>query len=196
MWSKRTQDHDLRVLLSKIDCAPEPTRDLVADVLHHACPRLKASLTPNDLVVRLIEAEAWVELGLWLIGWELPDWDVHQLSRGDHSWNCSICVRGLARNWVERRRRLSARQPPPGDPRRPRGRAAAEGRGTGSEQRHRLSTARAGCSSARNQSPLGALTCSVSPQVGRDARHSPDRAPARRGNGATSRPRTPRRSGS
>ena len=101
MWSKRTQDHDLRVLLSKIDCAPEPTRDLVADVLHHACPRLKASLTPNDLVVRLIEAEAWVELGVWLTGWELPDWGVHQLSRGDHSWNCSICVRGLARDWVD-----------------------------------------------------------------------------------------------
>jgi hypothetical protein len=101
MWSKRTQDHDLRVLLSRIDGAPEPTRDLVAETLHHACPRLQGSLDLSDFVVRLIEAEAWVELGLWLIGWELPDWDVHQLCRGDHAWNCSICVRGLARNWVD-----------------------------------------------------------------------------------------------
>ena len=51
--------------------------------------------------MRLIEAEAWIELGLWLIGWELPDRDVHQLSRGDHAWNCSICVRGLAPNWLD-----------------------------------------------------------------------------------------------
>ena len=154
MWSKRNQEQHLRVLLSRIDCAPEPTRDLVAEILHHACPRLQGSLTPNDLVVRLIEAEAWVELGLWLIGWELPDWDVHQLSRGDHSWNCSICVRGLARNWVDDVADFQHGSLRPGDPRRPRRGAAPEGRGTGSEQRHRLQTARAGRSSARTSSRL------------------------------------------
>ena len=100
MWSKRNQERHLWALRSEIDSAPEPTKDLVADVLYYACPRLQASLTPNDLVVRLIEAEAWIELGLWLIGWELPDMDVHQLTRGDHAWNCSICVRGLASNWL------------------------------------------------------------------------------------------------
>ena len=97
MWPKRNQEQDLRVLLSRIDGAPEPTRDLVAGILQRACPRLTFGITPSDLVVRLIEAEAWVELGLWLIGWELPDWSVHQLCRGDHSWNCSIGIRGLAR---------------------------------------------------------------------------------------------------
>src|SRR3954465_8513524 len=99
MWPKRNQEQDLRVLVSKIDGAPEPTRDLVAEILQRACPRLTFGITPSDLVVRLIEAEAWVELGLWLIGWELPDWSVHQLCRGDHSWNCSIGIRGLARNY-------------------------------------------------------------------------------------------------
>jgi hypothetical protein len=101
MWSKRNQERYLWMLLSRIDRAPQPTRDLVADVLRLACPRLLASLAPNDLVNRLVEAEAWVELGLWLIGWELPDWDIRQLSRGDSSWNCSICVRGLARGWLD-----------------------------------------------------------------------------------------------
>jgi hypothetical protein len=101
MWRKRDQETDLRVLLTRIDGAPEPTRDLVAEILQRACPRLTFGITPSDLVVRLIEAEAWVELGLWLIGWELPDWSVHQLCRGDHSWNCSIGIRGLARNWVD-----------------------------------------------------------------------------------------------
>ncbi len=50
---------------------------------------------------RLIEAEAWVDLGFWLIGWELPDWAIHRLSCDDSRWNCAICVRGLAINWVE-----------------------------------------------------------------------------------------------
>ena len=56
---------------------------------------------PNALVERLIEAEAWVDLGFWLIGWELPDWVIHRLSCDDSRWNCAICVRGLAINWVE-----------------------------------------------------------------------------------------------
>ena len=89
------------MLLTRIDGAPEPTRDLVEDILQHACPRLRVSLEPSNFVLGLIEAEAWVELGLWLIGWELPEWDVHQLSRGDQAWNCSLCVRGLAQNWMD-----------------------------------------------------------------------------------------------
>src|SRR4051812_44448548 len=95
MWSKRNQDRHLWALRSQIDCAPEPTKDLVADVLYYACPRLQASLTPNDLVVRLIEAEAWIELGLGLIGWEVPDMDVHGRSGGEDAWNGSIWVGGL-----------------------------------------------------------------------------------------------------
>jgi hypothetical protein len=101
MWSNRNQETELRVLLSRIERAREPTHALIAETLNCACPRLKSSLAPNDLVLRLIDAEAWVDLALWLIGWELPDWDVHQLSCGDQSWNCSICIRGLARNWAD-----------------------------------------------------------------------------------------------
>src|SRR3954469_23996481 len=71
-----------------------------------ACPRLTLGITPSDLVVRLIEAEAWVELGLWLIGWELPDWSVHQLCRGDHSWNCSIGIPRAGAELGRRRRQL------------------------------------------------------------------------------------------
>jgi hypothetical protein len=74
MWRKRNQETDLRMLLTKIDSAPEPTTDLIEGILQHACPRLEVSVGPNDFLARLIEAEAWVELGLWLIGWELPEW--------------------------------------------------------------------------------------------------------------------------
>ena len=79
----------------------EPTSDMVTELLRVACPRLKWGIQPNDLVRRLIAAEAWVDLGFWLIGWELPDWVIHRLSCDDSRWNCAICVRGLPINWVE-----------------------------------------------------------------------------------------------
>lgn len=101
MWPKQNPERDLRSVLSRIETASQPTGGLVADVLEYACPRLKSAIQPNALVRRLIEAEAWVDLGFWLIGWELPDWAIHRLSCDDSRWNCTICVRGLAINWVE-----------------------------------------------------------------------------------------------
>src|SRR3954471_525167 len=60
---------------------------IVGDIPRPDDRKVAPGRVPNPaLLVRLIEAEAWVELGLWLIGWELPDWSVHQLCRGDHSW--------------------------------------------------------------------------------------------------------------
>lgn len=101
MWLKQNPERDLRSLLSRIGTASQPQAGLIADVLDSACPRLKAAIQPNALVQRLSEAEAWVDLGFWLIGWELPDWTIHRLSCDDSRWNCAICVRGLASNWVE-----------------------------------------------------------------------------------------------
>ncbi|WP_262266127.1 hypothetical protein [Microvirga yunnanensis] len=101
MWLQRNQERDLRSLLSRIEAASEPTSALVGELLHRACPRLQGTPRPNELVQRLVEAEAWVDLGFWLIGWELPDWVIHRLSCDDQRWNCAICVRGLAINWIE-----------------------------------------------------------------------------------------------
>lgn len=101
MWLQKNQERDLRSVLSQIERASEPTGDLVAQLLLHGCPRLQGAPRPNCLVQRLVEAEAWVDLGFWLIGWELPDWVIHRLTCDDQRWNCAICVRGLAINWIE-----------------------------------------------------------------------------------------------
>jgi hypothetical protein len=101
MWFKQNQERDLRSLLARIEAASEPTGELVAELLRCACPRLQAARQPDEPVRRLIEAEAWVDLGFWLIGWELPDWVIHRLSCDDSRWDCAICVHGLAINWVE-----------------------------------------------------------------------------------------------
>jgi hypothetical protein len=101
MWPKQNLERELRSLLSRIEAASQPTGSLVSDVLQDACPRLTSAIGPDDLVQRLVAAEAWVDLGFWLIGWELPDWAIHRLSCDDSRWNCAICVRGLAINWIK-----------------------------------------------------------------------------------------------
>src|SRR5690349_6434061 len=101
MWPKQNLERDLRSLLSRIETASQPTSGLLAEILHRACPRLRGASKTSEVVQRLIEAEAWVDLGFWLIGWELPDWALHRLSCDDVRWNCAICVRGLAINWVD-----------------------------------------------------------------------------------------------
>jgi hypothetical protein len=101
MWLQQNQERDLRWLLSQIETASGPTHELMAELLYRACPRLQGTPSPDHLVQRLVEAEAWVDLGFWLVGWELPDWVIHRLSCDDQRWNCAICVRGLAINWIE-----------------------------------------------------------------------------------------------
>lgn len=106
MWprqnlAKQNLERDCRALLSRIESASQPTGGLVAELLQNACPRLQSAIGPNDAVKRLMEAQAWLDLGFWLIGWELPDWSIHRLSCDDRRWNCAICVRGLAINWIE-----------------------------------------------------------------------------------------------
>jgi hypothetical protein len=101
MWPKQNPERDLRSLRARIETTSQPTGGLVAELLRRACPRLQGAPKPSRTAQRLIEAEAWVDLGFWLIGWELPDWAIHRLSCDDVRWNCAICVRGLAINWVE-----------------------------------------------------------------------------------------------
>jgi hypothetical protein len=101
VWLRKNRERDLRSLLARIETASEPTDAVVAELLRHACPRLEAAPKRSEVVHGLITAGAWVDLGFWLIGWELPDWAIHRLSCDDARWSCAICVRGLAINWVE-----------------------------------------------------------------------------------------------
>ncbi|WP_048710197.1 hypothetical protein [Microvirga massiliensis] len=101
MWPNRNPERDLGTLLARIETAHRIDADLLSAILRGACPRLGTSLAPKAEVERLVGAEAWVELGLWLIGWELPDWDIHRLTRDDDRWRCSIGVSGIAVNWAE-----------------------------------------------------------------------------------------------
>ncbi|MBZ6075601.1 hypothetical protein [Microvirga puerhi] len=101
MWPKQNQIRELEIVLARIQAASAIDDGLARDVMTHACPRLAIALRPSLEATRLIDAEAWVDLGFWLISWELPDWVIHRLSCDDRGWSCTICIRGLAINWVE-----------------------------------------------------------------------------------------------
>lgn len=101
MASRLNQERALEIVLAQIEAAPLPSQALVAEVLEHACPRLRACPAQAAMVQRMIETEAWVDVGLQLIGWELPDWSVHNLSCDESAWSCSIGRRGLAINWAD-----------------------------------------------------------------------------------------------
>jgi hypothetical protein len=90
IWPRWNLERELRSLLARVESARQVDVDLLSRILAGACPRLGASLAPKTEVDRLTQAEAWVELGLWLIGWELPDWGVHRLTRDDARWSCSM----------------------------------------------------------------------------------------------------------
>lgn len=91
----------LAALIAEIDAAPLATASLAEKVLERACPRLNSCPARRAAVQQMIQAEAWVDLGLWLVGWELPDWSVHSLSCDESCWNCTIGRRGLVINWAD-----------------------------------------------------------------------------------------------
>ena len=184
MWSNETRTVHLCVLLSRIDCAPEPTRDLVADVLQLACPRLQASLTPNasrgapdrsgglDRVGAVADRLGVARHGTFTsspvvttpgtarfasAGWRGTGWATSPtFSTTASPWRSS--ARLWKRSCARSRDRLRATSPP-------------------FDGASRLLR-------SLPQPRLGTLACSVLLPVGRDARHRPDRARARRSTGA------------
>jgi len=101
MSSEHQDEHGLAALMAEIEAAPVATAALAERVLHQACPRLDSCAAHGAVIREMIHAEAWVDLGLWLIAWELPDWGVHSLSCDESCWNCSIGRRGLVINWAD-----------------------------------------------------------------------------------------------
>src|SRR5262245_60791985 len=71
---------------------PMPTHDLVSKFTRGACPRLqllRATGTAAQLD-RLIEAGAWTDAAIALIGIELPGWQLRRLVYEDGEWLCAL----------------------------------------------------------------------------------------------------------
>src|ERR1700742_3848853 len=71
----------LERLAHAVRLAPTPTPDLLSQLTRGACPRLPLLRTAGKAAQldRLIEAGAWTDAAIALIGVELPGWQVRRL---------------------------------------------------------------------------------------------------------------------
>jgi len=87
---------DYEVLFDRLDeelrLAPQPTADLLANIIASACSRIPILSKSGKAakIDRLIEAGAWTDAALALIELELPAWQLRRLVCENGEWFCSL----------------------------------------------------------------------------------------------------------
>jgi hypothetical protein len=81
----------LAKLEEELQCASAVTSRLMSDVIAFACVRVGALGSATKVKVRwLIEAGAWTDATIALLGLELPQWKLRRLVHDDGKWFCSL----------------------------------------------------------------------------------------------------------
>jgi hypothetical protein len=81
----------LSKLEEELRCASAVTSRLMSDVIAIACVRVGALGSATKVKVRcLIEAGAWTDATIALLGLELPQWKLRRLVHDDGEWLCSL----------------------------------------------------------------------------------------------------------
>jgi hypothetical protein len=84
-------DEHLAKLEEELRCASAVTSRLMSDVIAIACVRVGALGSASKVKVRwLIEAGAWTDATIALLGLELPQWKLRRLVHDDGKWLCSL----------------------------------------------------------------------------------------------------------
>jgi len=93
MQAPESQSFNLDLLDRELHLAPAVTALLFRKVTESgACTRLSSlrQLGKPITLDRLIEAGAWTDAAITLIGFELPNWSVRRLVCEDGEWHCSL----------------------------------------------------------------------------------------------------------
>jgi hypothetical protein len=96
MLVRDSQLLDLDLLDRELDLAPAITAPLFRKVTGSAACTRVASVQESEMATtldRLIEAGAWTDAAIGLIGFELPHWSVRRLVYEDGEWLCSLSRR-------------------------------------------------------------------------------------------------------
>jgi hypothetical protein len=81
----------LAKLEEELRCATDVTSVLMSNVMTIACVRVGALGPATKVKVKwLIEAGAWTDATIALLGLELPQWKVRRLINEDGKWLCSL----------------------------------------------------------------------------------------------------------
>ena len=92
-----------RSLTDRLRDAPKVTASLVQDVIdtfcrHHAHPG-RTGMIPR--IERLIATEAWTEVALALIDFELPQWKLRRLAYDSGEWHCALSSQRELPDWLD-----------------------------------------------------------------------------------------------
>jgi hypothetical protein len=93
MLAPELQSLELDLLDRELDLAPAVTTLLFRKVTESgACARLPSLRQMGKTITldRVIEAGAWTDAAITLIGFELPNWNVRRLFCEDGEWLCSL----------------------------------------------------------------------------------------------------------
>jgi hypothetical protein len=84
-------DEHLAKLEEQLRCIDAVTAGLMSDVIAIACVRFGALESAAKVKVKwLIEAGAWTDATIALLGLELPQWTLRRLVNEDDKWLCSL----------------------------------------------------------------------------------------------------------
>lgn len=90
---------DYDVLFDRLDeelrCSPVPTAGLFAKIIGSGCRRIpvfnkSVPARCGSPIDHLIEAKAWTDCALAIVGLELPEWQVRRLVYEGGEWLCSL----------------------------------------------------------------------------------------------------------
>ena len=88
---KSLPDESLDILEDRIFAAEMVTPELLSEVIAVACERFNAlGAATKDNLERLIDAGAWTDAALTLVGLELPRWHLRRLVRDEGEWLCTL----------------------------------------------------------------------------------------------------------
>ncbi|AMA56407.1 hypothetical protein [Bradyrhizobium sp. CCGE-LA001] len=90
-------------LSQRLRAAPAPTRPLMLDIIAHACRRLPllGQSERTGRIMRLIDAEAWVDAALALVELELPMWQARRIVYDEGEWHCALSRERELPDWLD-----------------------------------------------------------------------------------------------
>jgi hypothetical protein len=95
--------HDNELLTDRLRDAPAVTASLVHDVIDTVCRRHSHPGQAGKIarIERLIADEAWAEIALALIDFELPQWRLRRLAYDGGEWHCALSRRREVPEWLD-----------------------------------------------------------------------------------------------
>jgi hypothetical protein len=79
------------------------TRSLMLEIIDKACRRFPSlgQAERTGRVMRLIDAEAWVDAALALMELELPLWQVRRIAYDEGEWHCALSRQRELPDWLD-----------------------------------------------------------------------------------------------